>query len=211
MSFKTTLLSSFVGLAFVTASQAALTQIGDANLGATGVDTAGQSRINIELDAVNLAAGTYNVTQFELGVDGTGNVTPLLFVRNGANNGYTVLWVGSDIGVTGAAATVVTTTNYGAGAEQFTLGSATDVYVGAWHDGGALVAWQPGNGTDHDGGVAQTPTSFAVSDTLLDSDISHSGIGRTYMIEASVDVVPEPSSAVLLGLGGLALMLRRRR
>ena len=184
-------------------------QIGDANLNASLLDSAG-SRLNIELDAVNLAAGTWDVTQFELGVDGTGNVTPLLFVRNGANNGYTVLWVGSDIAVTGAVATTVTTTNYGAGAEQFTLGSATDVYVGAWHDGGAKVAWQAGNGTDHDGGASQSPTTFAVSDNPADSDITNSGLGRTYMIEATVALVPEPGSLALLGLGGLLIARRHR-
>ena len=71
--------------------EAAVVQLGSAEVGGTGVDTDGQSRINIELDASNFAAGTYNVLQFRLDAEGDGDVTPLLFQRNGSNNGYTVL------------------------------------------------------------------------------------------------------------------------
>jgi len=192
---------------------AATIQIGDANLGATGVDTAGESRLNIELSAVNLVAGTYNVLQYEIDTDGVGNVTPLLFQRNALDSGYNVLWVGTDIAVTGTGAPNVATTNYTAGSEQFTLTGTTDVFVGAWHDGGARVRWQSGGATDHDGGATQSPTSFVVAQEILDSDITNSGIGRTYMVEATVNLVPEPSTFCLTAFGLLGLLAcgRRRR
>lgn len=186
------------------------TIIGNANLGATAVDNAGESRLNIELDAVSFVAGTYGVSQFEVDTDGSGIVTPLLLQRNALDNGYDVIWVGSDINVSGTSAPNVTTTNYTPGSEQFTVtGASTDVFVGAWQDGNARVRLLFGGGTDHDGGVVQTPTTFILGQNILDSDITNSGLPRTYSIGATI--IPEPSTLILTGLAFLSLGLRRKK
>ncbi|MEJ6571256.1 MAG: PEP-CTERM sorting domain-containing protein [Akkermansiaceae bacterium] len=43
------------------------------------------------------------------------------------------------------------------------------------------------------------------------NDVSTSGAAFVGIDEVSVDLVPEPSSTALLGLGGMALLLRRRK
>ena len=205
------LLAVAVLLGLVQGADATLIQIGDASLGGDRTDGNG-SRLNIELDGVNLGPNTYHVMQFGLDTAGTGAVTPLLFQRNNPNDGYTVLWVGSNINVSG---TGISTTNYSYGAEMFSLTSPTEVFVGAWHDGGAKVRFINNSGaTDHDGnrpGIPQNPTSFFVGQNLADTDITNSGIRRTYMMEANI-AVPEPSTTFVLAAAlGLTGWRRRRR
>ncbi len=54
-----------------------------------------------------------------------------------------------------------------------------------------------------------TFTSFAFAQTRT-SGTNAQGAGATFQV-GLVAAVPEPSSTALLGLGGLALMIRRRR
>lgn len=56
-----------------------------------------------------------------------------------------------------------------------------------------------------------TGTGFAVDAGVLSSTDSGSGIQRNTYVGVAYQAVPEPSSAALLGLGGLALILRRRK
>ena len=198
------ILAIAVLLGLMQGADATLIQIGDANLGGTKTTDGPGTRLNIELDGVNLGPNTYHVMQFGLDTAGTGNITPLLFQRNTLDNGYTVLWVGDDISVSG---TGLSTTSYSYGAETFSLASPTEVFVGAWHDGAAKVRLVNGVGrTAHDN---SPPASYVVGQNLLDGSISHSNLGRTYMMEANI-AVPEPSTFTLL-LGGLAASVLRRR
>ncbi|BDS07742.1 hypothetical protein NT6N_27820 [Oceaniferula spumae] len=49
------------------------------------------------------------------------------------------------------------------------------------------------------------------ADIFVDYNLSHTGNNRAWYDGVGYEVVPEPSSTALLGLGGLALILRRRR
>ena len=95
----------------------------------------------------------------------------------------------------------------------FTLAASTDIYAGFFTSGSgsgiiALDADNSGSGssvTNHD----NTPSPPAsVGDPV--TGFSHT-LGRTYAFAINVTAIPEPSSVALLGLGGLALLLRRRR
>lgn len=204
------LLGACMALMALTRSvQAVPTQIGDAGLGGTGTDSAG-SRLNIELTSVALSAGKFNVIEIQSDTVGDGDVIPILLKRNGADNGYEVLWSGGDLAVTG---TGNTTWNFSPGDEEFELSVGTDVFAGMHHDGAAKVRFLNGGSVDHDG---TPPATFNVGDNISDASISNSGLGRTYMFEITVDAapaVPEPATGALglMGLGALGAGLRRRR
>lgn len=218
--FKITL-AAFAGLAiFSTSAQAALTQIGPgADLAGSLIsDSAGSERLNIALtssgddDFVNLAAGTYSVRDFQLNVfnhaAGNGNagtVAPMLL--SGSSGSWTTLWVGDDFDPTSNGAQ--TAASYAAGVETFTLASATNVYAGIFtkNAGSNIPATNLSAGTtDHDS-TFTAPTG--PGDTV--NGISNTNLARAYAFEVNVELVPEPSTTALLGLGGLALMLRRRK
>jgi hypothetical protein len=76
---------------------------------------------------------------------------------------------------------------------------------------------QPGNNVDNLTGsltgALEPGKDYRISFSS-GSGMSHTpstGIGRAGMMSIEFSAVPEPSSTALLGLGGLALMLRRRR
>ncbi len=74
--------------------------------------------------------------------------------------------------------------------------------------GGNIVAINLSNGsTDHDANGYTAPTGAGQT---VDG-ISNTNLGRAYAFEINVEPVPEPSTTALLGLGGLALILRRRK
>ena len=88
------------------------------------------------------------------------------------------------------------------------------------HDGGSITL-QDVAFTLTPGGTSDTQTSAAqqisfggnytgVTSVVFD-DITRIGSGQTGWQEIAFTAAPEPSSTALLGLGGLALMLRRRR
>ena len=118
------------------------------------------------------------------------------------------------------------TTNSGAGSMTFTFDSDVSAVL-------AFVNYAPGIGTP-------TMEIFDSSNTLLETHVpvistpgaSHAGedlgfertqgdirsirFSNSYIVAANIRTsspaaIPEPSSTALLGLGGLALMLRRRR
>ena len=64
---------------------------------------------------------------------------------------------------------------------------------------------------------SSTVGSFTIDGNAVDpgtysaSDLTNLGHGGTFSGTGSIEIVPEPSSTALLGLGGLALILRRRK
>ena len=88
--------------------------------------------------------------------------------------------------------------------EAFNVGIAT---VGA---GGNF---DTGNSADLSGAAFQGISSATFTFAMFDNTNSGSSTNRwdNIVINGAVVAVPEPSSAALLGLGGLALILRRRK
>ena len=69
-----------------------------------------------------------------------------------------------------------------------------------------------GNGIDTGWQSFTSPTWTAPANTAyVEVRLEGYGWSDTYIDNVSVNVIPEPGSAVLLGLGALALLVRRRR
>ena len=92
-------------------------------------------------------------------------------------------------------------------ASAYTGGAATFVLVDTELFGGTYANNGGGFGTI---GTIVAPTGFTATldQSMFDGD---PGDGFTGEITLTIAPVPEPSSTALLGLGGLALILRRRR
>lgn len=204
-------ISSFALIA-IASSVSAATLIGPGSgiTQATDQDTPGGDRLNVDRTTfVTLGAGTYSVADWRLNVfshtEG-GTITPILV--SGTPSNYTAEWIGAAFDPTSDGVKTVLESG------TFTLAASTNIYAGFYTSslGSGIIALDANNSgsgasiTDHD----NTPTPPAsVGDPV--SGFSHPGIlTRTYAFEINVDPIPEPSTA-LLGLGGLALMLRRRR
>ena len=207
--------TALAAIACIGSASAAVVQIGaGADLaGAVSSDSAGEDRLNVALtspagnDFVNLAAGTYNVVDFQLNVNDhtAGTVAPMLL--SGSAGNFTTLWVGGDID---PASNGILDTDYTPGTQTITLAVATDVYAGIFtqNQGSAIPLINLSVGTiSHDNNGFTAPTG--PGDTV--DGFSHSTLGRAYAFEINVESVPEPSTTALLGLGGLALILRRRK
>jgi hypothetical protein len=172
-----------------------------------GLDDGTGGRTNVEQDFMTLAAGTYNVTDFEFwAVNTDGTVLPFLATRSTAapDQRYTPIWVGDEV-TPGAAGLITDLVN-----EQFTLDFESDVYAGFVMSENA-VGYANGGATDHNGAPVLVPTAGVQL-----KKFSNNNLGRTYSFGINVQgvppvVVPEPATATLamLGLGGL--VMRRRR
>ncbi|NWK55058.1 PEP-CTERM sorting domain-containing protein [Verrucomicrobiaceae bacterium N1E253] len=113
----------------------------------------------------------------------------------------------------------------------FDIGGLTRTYGISMNDGGALeLYWTADNSTDSDtnndgiidwlgttsttSGSAVTNANYASFGTFTGDTLTISGTnngGRAVLSGFQIVAVPEPSSAALLGLGGLALILHRRK
>jgi hypothetical protein len=152
---------------------------------ATGNDIVDQERLNIDRTFTTLAAGTYNVTDWQLNVvmsnAGTGEVTPMLLT--GTPPSYSILWLGTafDPDVDG----IQTAPETG----SFTLEAPTDIYAGFFTTnlGSEIIGTDADNSgtgfssTDHDNDFV-APTG--VGETV--DGFSHADLGRTYAFEINV-------------------------
>ncbi|MGB0776254.1 MAG: PEP-CTERM sorting domain-containing protein, partial [Akkermansiaceae bacterium] len=85
---------------------------------------------------------------------------------------------------------------------------ATSGTNSGWSRGSDPTDWSLGGGTWGTASISYTATA---TDDGKQIGIALWGAGDTAWDDASVTSVPEPTSAALLGLGGLALILRRKK
>lgn len=97
-------------------------------------------------------------------------------------------------------------------------GSHTVSFNGASGSSGSApdLLWTGGSNPTTDGQYATTGTFTSDGSGVLTIDLSDSWTGATdttgiRLNAFELDVIPEPSSGILLGLGGLAMLMRRRR
>ena len=175
-----------------------------------------QMRMNINItNTVVLQPGTYQATSWDYLAapdSGTAGVTqpvfPFLTAMNGIGN-HTVLAYGSTIDTEPGVQNGVA---FGGTNNVFTLTEETTIAAGIQNPSAIgvqnSILTNTGFGrTDHAnsgnfdeaGGVGNTLDSFG-----------HANLPRTYGFSIEVDLIPEPSSLALLGLGGLFLLRRRR-
>ena len=140
-------------------------------------------------------AGVVTDFSFYSKISGT-TITPLIF-----DNAFNVIGEGT-----------TRTTTTGDGVETFAFGLvAGSADIGP----DKFFGWQPA-GTD------VSPVAFNAGDPTLyfvspvDAEVGETvsggaNLNREYSMQFTVASVPEPSTTALLGLGGLALILRRRK
>jgi hypothetical protein len=145
-----------------------------------------------------------------VGVGDAGVVTEFSFYSKISGTTITPLIFDNAFNVIGEGTTRTTTT--GDGIETF----AFDLVAGSADIGpDKFFGWQPaGADVSPVAFNAGHSTSYFLSpvDIGLGGTASISGnLPREYSMQFTVDTVPEPSTTALLGLGGLALILRRRK
>ncbi len=177
--------------------------------------TNNQMRQNINItDVVTLGPGTYQAISwdYQAAPDATNGATqpvfPFLTILNGAAS-HTVLAFGSTIDTEPGIQNLVA---FGGTNNTFTLTSDTTIAAGVQNPSGAGI--QNSIMTDTSFGVTDHANSLnfdeagGVGNTL--DNFGHANLTRTYAFSIEVVQVPEPSSALLVFLGG-AVAFRRRR
>ena len=184
----------------------ATTIVGPGNVTVLTYDTA-PNLIVVDLNnPQTLAAGTYTATFFNRQMNfGAGSIQPLLLTSTSPTSYVTIaLGAAQSSGVTQA----FTATTFG-GTNAFTLGATTTVYGGIYWAAGAPampVGYAAGGSSFVRYAGAAAPV---VGNAIGGGATIGNPFARTYDFSISVEPVPEPSTAALLGLG-VALLVRRR-
>ena len=130
------------------------------------------------------------------------------YIDDSGNNGsLTITGISAWLASVGATSYTVQLVQASDGATGFTETTIRDI------DGGTFLNFFE-NATTGGGGALGGATNILsfTSDTLfMTPDDRQGGLRGTIAGVILISVVPEPSSTALLGLGGLALILRRRR
>ena len=191
-----------------------LTQAGANNAFDTpATATTDQSRQNLDDKFfVTLPAGTYIATTWQYNAGQAGQVIPYLAVLTGAD-AYQIVAVGSTQTITGGFG-VNTTVTFG-GSSTFTLGAATNLYAGitnpkvAGSQNPINTNLASGSTVDHDNNADGNMSPAVLGGAV--NGFGHANLARSYAF--SINVVPEPTTALLSSLGvvGLLFGTRRRR
>ncbi|MGB0993262.1 MAG: LamG-like jellyroll fold domain-containing protein [Akkermansiaceae bacterium] len=174
------------------------------NIGWYGADFSGLATDNF---AIGVFARASSINSGDIFTTGGGSPLGAFKISMGTNgwaaSAHGVAWIGTANGITGSYTANQwvhlalvrqsgTTTFYIDGASQGTYG-------GAPAHGGSHLSVSPGGTSYFDGHIDEARVvTFTTSDSTTD-------------ILNTLQAVPEPSSTALLGLGGLALILRRRK
>ncbi|MCP5536458.1 MAG: PEP-CTERM sorting domain-containing protein [Akkermansiaceae bacterium] len=170
--------------------------------------TATDTSIIIEITG---RAATNRLSRAGVAYDNAGTSNPGIYFGSGSSGGWSV-YLGS--GTTGGSALATSTNGLDAGGDVFDMRLTIDLVAETGH-----FEFKP------DGGSWTTPTGMGSIDlSALDTGATdgtnplnwNSLYIRTSLAGDTIDnivvsAVPEPSSAALLGLGGLALLFRRRK
>ncbi|MCF6226866.1 MAG: discoidin domain-containing protein [Xanthomonadales bacterium] len=152
---------------------------------ATSTDTYGQQRLIVDRAAINLEAGSYDVTNFSLFVasaSGTKTITPMLLT--GSPSSYTTLWVGEayDPTISNTIQDVPQTTS-------FSLAAATEVYAGFFTSvTGSDIIYLNVNNSGTGNSVTDYDVTFTAPTGVGETVENFSSMGHSRTYAFSIDV-----------------------
>ncbi len=165
-------------------------------------------------ETIDLGLSTFN---YQSSTNGGASGTPFLAIQGGGGihdtGNYDVIWVGADL----ANGTALTDVSGSLGAGTFDLPASSTIVGGFFASAAGTLspvsAVFSGGTADDVLVIAQSTVTVAGDIALMGSDWSSNPAvtNRVYHYQIDLQAVPEPGSAILLGLAGFASVLRRRR
>jgi hypothetical protein len=208
-------LAALAGLALATGAAHAATPITILNAGFENSSNSIGNGNNTDIDDWSEDVGDAYV---DTGGSWTPETTDMLYISSASvNQDLSHNWSASDSFTLGIIA-MNPSWNTGAAGLRVQLRQASDGTV-LWDSGlvdvsGTVVAGPAYSGTGHELSWNIDASTFAGMGGVELSQINvriAAESGTVYADNVSLDLVPEPSTTALLGLGGLALILRRRK
>ncbi|MCP4195451.1 MAG: PEP-CTERM sorting domain-containing protein [Planctomycetaceae bacterium] len=171
-----------------------------------------QSRQNVDISYNTLLQpGTYSGSVWSYRAGQTGSVIPYLAISNG-DHSYEIVAVGDQVDIDDAGLDQNVTLPFGG--DSFVLDTAKEVFGGIVNPTGIgeqnpiYTNLNSGGLMDHDNNNDGNLSPAVVGGTV--DGLGHTNLPRSYAF--SINIVPEPSSILLVVLSGLCLLpLRRRR